>query len=739
LLKKCVLLGLGSALLLSVIEWVDLNFQLTPVFRSFSERLIFTAYFSMNLLSGAAIGLLVGGFARAAAFLKNKLQSALAGGRDVRLWHRLVAGLIVAALIALVFYIQPQARSYISGLIIEGQKLPYVYGKLLPFEKVLSFLILLGLVMACALTWTLSRNAEGLARWQRTGWMLLLAVLMVAAYYIDSRDQVQLYEYTLHRSMFLLATAAAMALLASLYNGSPRLRALPSSFPPAIIKLTSRTGIVVLLGAVGFSFAHLGKDQTLKAQIFSRTTQARQHIRLAQWVLDFDRDGYSVWLDGGDANDRRADINPEQPEMVEDGIDNNGIGGDVTAQSITDWHQQFTALNHRLAPAPQPLNLVYVFIDTLRADHLKCYGYPRDTSPNLDRLASRSAVFDNAYSRSANTFESAARFMKSSYWDATVDSWSEILAHNGYDVILFPERRLGMLNRYVKGARVAPNAEGKFIKETVDNAIDTLGQLPPDRPFCAYLYAVEPHRPYARHKGFEFGASLNDLYDGEIAFTDHHLGRLFDWLEQSGRMQNTMIVIMADHGESFGERGVYRHSSQLFNDQTHVPMIFYVPGQPSRRVVEYVTTIDLGATILQTVGLNVPDEYAGVTLLPLMRGEPFTHPPVYGEQTLREKEFPNIRPEDYPQPMNKKYMIITQDGFKLITNRNHWYFELFDLKNDPLEMRNLANEMPERFAAMKQQLGQYIDIVTASRPRNADEQKYFFGDRSANDVIEDVE
>jgi arylsulfatase A-like enzyme len=204
-------------------------------------------------------------------------------------------------------------------------------------------------------------------------------------------------------------------------------------------------------------------------------------------------------------------------------------------------------------------------------------------------------------------------------------------------------------------------------------------------------------------------------------------------------MQNTMIVVMADHAESFGERGVYRHSSQLFNDQTHVPMIVYLPGQPSRRVSAYVTTVDLGTTILQTVGLKVPDDYAGVTLLPLMRGEVFSHPPVYGEQTLREKEFPNIRPEDYPQPVNKKYMVITADGFKLIVNRNHWYFELFDLKNDPLELHNLANEQPERLAAMKQQLGQYIDIVTASRPRNADEQKYFFGERAANDVIEDVE
>ena len=131
-----------------------------------------------------------------------------------------------------------------------------------------------------------------------------------------------------------------------------------------------------------------------------------------------------------------------------------------------------------------------------------------------------------------------------------------------------------------------------------------MSEQPADRPFCAFLYSTDPHRPYVKHEKFDFGNSLADLYDGEIAFTDFHLGRLFDWMSQSGRLDDTVIVIMADHGESLGERGMYKHSAVLYNDQIRIPMIIHVPGVAPRRVSTHVSSVDLGSTILSAVGLN---------------------------------------------------------------------------------------------------------------------------------------
>ncbi|HKP86390.1 MAG TPA: sulfatase-like hydrolase/transferase [Blastocatellia bacterium] len=732
-LRNYALLGLAAAFILGLIEWIDLNVRLTPVFQSFSERLVFTSYFSLSLLVGSLIGLLVGAFAYAFSFLKRWTQTALAEtGRGERA-QEVVATLIVSALAGLLLSKEPHVHGYIVGLIIEGQKLPYVYGKLLPYEKLLSYAIATGLVIASAIIWWVGRRAGAMPPLLRRLWLLGMAALMSVAYYVDSRYEVQLYEYTLHRTMFLAAMAAALVLVASLYASSRRIQSFLTGQQSPRMKVAKISLAVALLAAVAFTFAHFGKNQNLKDQVMNWSTQAKQHFKLTQWALDFDRDGYSPYLGGGDADDGRADINPEQAEILADGLDNNCVGGDLNQDEVVDWKTSRSALNNRTYADARRLNIVYIFIDALRADHLSLYGYNRATSPNFDRLAARSVVFENAYSPSANTFESAARFMKSSYWDAPVESWTETLARNNYYTALFPQRRLSMLRRYVKGMQVAPGAEGKGLKESVDLAIKSFSDFPKDRPFCAYIYAVEPHRPYAKHGEFYYGESNTDLYDGEIAYTDFHLGRLFDSMEQNGRFKDTMIILMADHAESLGERGVYRHSAQLYNDQTHVPMIFYMPDCQPRRVSDYVSTIDLGSTILNGVGLNCPAEYVGVSLLPLMRGEPFIHPTIFGEQTLREKEFPNIRPDQYPQPENKKYMAITQDGYKLIFNRGSFTFQLFDLRSDPQELRNLYDYEPEKAEELKGQLGRFIDIVRVSRPAGADESKYFFGDERAND------
>jgi arylsulfatase A-like enzyme len=522
--------------------------------------------------------------------------------------------------------------------------------------------------------------------------------------------------------MFLLNLTVSMALVASVYLSAPGIPRLFARVPGS--RALSVIALAILAGSLVFTLLKFGDNQNLKTQVFFRTTQSKQYFKLARWALDFDRDGYSSVLGGGDADDSRADINPGRPETVGDGLDNNGIGGDLTPQDLDEWKRERASL-HITDPSAQHLNVIYIFIDALRADHLGTYGYPRNTSPNIDRLAARSTVFENAFTPAPNTFEALPKFMQSSHWDGHYPTWTEMLARNGYRSLLFP-RRVATEKRHIKGMKIVHHPGGKGLNATIDAAIDVLGRTPPDRVFCAYLYATDPHRPYVRHDDFNFGTSTTDGYDGEIAYTDSQFGRLFDWLEQSERMRNTMIVFMADHGESLGERGVFKHSSQLYNEQEHIPMIIYSPGIAARRVPDYVSSIDLGTTILSAVGIEPPKEYAGVSLGPLMRGEPFVHPPVYAEQTYNQ-DSPFVRLDQNVFPESKKYMVITQDGYKLIYNRNAYTFELFDLNHDKQEVRNLFDRLPQKAEELKRLLGRFIDIVSVSRPWDADERQYVFG------------
>jgi arylsulfatase A-like enzyme len=714
-LGNYALMGLGATFLLSGVEWADLNVQLTPVFRSAADRLAFTSYFSLNLLVGSAIGLGAGLAALAAGSARRLILRLFPSGGVARA-PQAVAGLAVAALAALLLNQQPQIHGFAVALLREAEKFPHLAKPLLMFERLFSYLVVMVLFAGCSIVWLLARKSAAWPAAVRLFWLLGLAVVISLAYYVDSRVEVQQYEYSMHRAMFLLDMTLAMALTSSLHLSSPR--------PRRARAILAVAALVIVAGAA-FTFARFDKDQNLKTQVFYRTTQAKQHFKLAQWALDFDRDGYSPYLGGGDADDSRADINPGAVETVGDGVDNNCLGGDLTGEGADDWQGQFAGVYAGASQPARRLNLIYFFIDTLRNDHLGAYGYPRNTSPNIDKLAARSFVFENAYTPSPYTYEAAPKFMQSAYWDARSESWTEVMARNGYKTILFP-RRLSMLLRHVKGMEQVVDAARKGLKQTIDAAIEELGNAPRDRPFCAYVYSSDPHRPYRPHEGINFGPSLTDQYDGEIAYTDYHLGRLFDWMEKSGRMDDTMVVIMSDHGESFGERMVYKHNSQMYDEQMRVPMIVYVPGQSPRRIPDYVSTVDLGATVLDLAGIGYAEARAGVSLLPLMRGERFDHPPVYGEHIVVNQS-PYLDSDKTVDPESRKYMVVTQDGFKLIYNRNFYSFELYNLKEDQPELRNLYDLMPEKAAAMKKLLGRFVDVTGVRRPWDADEQKFYFG------------
>jgi arylsulfatase A-like enzyme len=723
-LSSYALLGGGAALLLSLVELVDVNFRLTPEFQSLVERATFATYSSLNIAGGLLVGLLVGVCVLAGSALKGSVQTILAGFRSPKTLHRRAAAVIVCALAAIVLNQQPEGHGYVLEIIREAEKFDSLTVPLLNHERATSYLMLMAFVVGCSLVWLITRSLRSSRPAVRTVWIGVLIILIACAYYVDSRFEPQLYATSIHRSMFLFDTALSMSLIATLFSGRPN-ESGKRTHETRFGKLTTIGIAIVLIGLVVFTFARFDKNQKLKTLLFYRTTQAKQYFKLTQWVLDFDRDGYSPLLGGGDCDDRRGDINPGHREVLDDGIDHNCIGGPLTTQGLNDWHRQFSSLHQAPDPTAKRFNVIYVFVDAMRADHLSAYGYTRKTSPNLDKLAARSSFFENAFTPAPNTFEALPKFTQGNYWDAHLETWPEILARNGYEALLFP-RRIATLRRHIKGMKVVESARGGTFKETIDAAIALLGSTPKAQPFCAYLYSTDTHRPYRPHDEVSYGTSTIDLYDGEVSYVDFHLGRLLDWLEQSGLFDETMIVIMADHGESLGERGVYKHSSQLYNEQAHVPLIIHFPTAAPRAIKDYVSTVDLGPTILNAVGLDYPQECAGVSLVPLMRGQPFEHPPVYGEQTTQEVS-PFVRPDQNVDPELKKYMIITQDGFKLIYNRDYYCFELYDLTNDPREVRNLYDRMSDKAADLRNRLSRYIDVVTVSRPWDADEGQYVFG------------
>jgi hypothetical protein len=730
-MKSYAIAGLAAAFIFALIELIDINIRLSPYLGPFSERLILAAYTGMNLAGGLVIGLLVGLFAFAASRLTDKVAKILAGKSEAGWIQSSVAGISVAAISAFLLNQQPTINRYVIGLIREAEKIATVRNTLLSHERATSYLIIMGLVIGCSIVAMITRASARFNPILRWIWIAGLVLSIAVAYYADSRIEVELYEPTLHRSLFLFSFALAMALAATLFLSSSRIQAAGDSSRKNLVLIVA----IFITGSLIFTFYNFDRNHNLKTHVLLRSSQTKQFFNLAYWSFDFDRDGYSAILGGGDADDFNRAINPSVKEIAGDGIDNNSIGGDIKTQQVEEWRKEMTSGSAAPVPSAKRLNVLYIFIDALRADHLGVYGYGRNTSPNIDKLAARSVVFENGFTPAPNTYMAMPKFMQSSYWDGHYETWSEVLSRNGYESIIFA-RRLTTMQRFVKGMKVLSQKKVGKWERTIDNAIKEFQELPKDKPFSMFLYASDPHRPYHYHKDFDFGQSMIDLYDGEIAYTDHHLGRVFDYLEQSDRLKDTIIVLMADHGESLGERGIYKHSSQQYNEQMRVPMIIHNPEIAPRRVSSYASTIDLGVTILSSVGLQVSSDQVGFNLLPLMRGETSEHPPIFGEQAYKQ-ETAYVKPWQAVHPESRKYMIVTQDGYKLIFNRNINSFELYDLKNDPGEFRNLYDWQAEKASELKQKLFQFIDIVQVSRPWDADESKYYFyggrGDKDDDD------
>jgi choline-sulfatase len=364
------------------------------------------------------------------------------------------------------------------------------------------------------------------------------------------------------------------------------------------------------------------------------------------------------------------------------------------------------ALGSAAAQVPAPdqtasRNVFLITIDTLRADHLHCYGYDRIQTPALDRLAAQGIRFTEAFTPSPITNSSHASILTgllpSSHGvsdfgvplTAGHTTLAQLLQHRNYRtaafigaVILdskalapgfdrgfdfydnFPSQtdtksRWGRIER--RGMEVVQHAETWLDAHSAG-------------PHFVWLHLYDPHDPYEPPP--PYSETYKDrLYDGEIAYADSALGHFLAYLKKQGWYEGALIVVVGDHGEGLGEHHEDTHGIFLYDSTTHVPLIVKLPGEreAGRTVEAQVRTMDIMPTILSLLGIAAPSSLDGDSLEPFLTGIEAAPRTVFGET-------------EYPLRFGwAPLRAVRKEGFKFIEAPKP---ELYDLHADPGESRN---------------------------------------------------
>ncbi|MBZ5563759.1 MAG: sulfatase-like hydrolase/transferase [Acidobacteriia bacterium] len=358
--------------------------------------------------------------------------------------------------------------------------------------------------------------------------------------------------------------------------------------------------------------------------------------------------------------------------------------------------------SHALLRAADALpNVIVITIDTLRADHLGCYGDRQVQTPNIDALAASSARFSQAYSPVPITLPAHTALFTGSFPMATgihdfsgnklpasAVTLAKVLKERGYTTAAFIgaavlDSRFGLnlgFDTYFDHFDFSRLAEANLDEmerrgdQVTDEALAWL-KRGPRRPFLLWVHLYDPHYPYTPPEPFASRYKTHP-YDGEIAFDDVQVGRLISSLKDATVFSNAVVVLAGDHGESLGEHGEKTHGFFLYNSTLHVPLLIKVPGAAPRVVGEEVSLIDVMPTVLQALKIPVPASVQGRSLLTEVLGRgaagssnlyaenylPLLH---FHWSQLRSLQWHGLKYIDVPRP------------------------ELYDLRTDPHETKNL--------------------------------------------------
>jgi len=440
---------------------------------------------------------------------------------------------------------------------------------------------------------------------------------------------------------------------------------------------------------------------------------------------DHDHDGFAQRFGGGDCDDSDPGKNPGATDLPGNGIDEDCSGSDEPIVAPAPNAVDAEAVHNGRKALAEHFNVVLISIDTLRQGEGASGARP--VTPNLDRLSQESVVFDRAYSLASYTAKSVGPFLLGKYSSETHRDWSHFNRFTKKDVFVAQrlqqagvhtvsvqgywyffantglERGFDVINKSAAPALVTVDGDSNTNGDKLSDAA-LLELAKPEllqQPFFLWLHYVDPHSEYVAHEGFDFGSSSRQRYDGEVAFVDHHVGRVLEALEKSLFYDRTVVIVTSDHGEAFAEHGMIRHGFELWEELVRVPLIVRVPGVSARHVQARRSAIDLAPTILDLCGVALPtpsasDFLSGSSLVPdlLAAGEPAERP-VFIDMAAG--------------PNNADRQALIEGDKKLVASGGR-PLSLYDLGADPGETHDLlddpaqAEPMIAKFKAFRRRL-----------------------------------
>lgn len=416
-------------------------------------------------------------------------------------------------------------------------------------------------------------------------------------------------------------------------------------------------------------------------------------------------------------------------------------------------------LNSRAKQQGNRHNIVIVVVDTLRTDHVGCYGYKRNTTPNIDRLAQEGIMFRRAISSAPWTSPSVGTLLTSQHpcvlgirdefepLDKRFPLISQVLKKHNYTTcgivshtLVSARLRFGMGYDYYDEVSSRVH-EGISSPKVTSKAISFLRDFSLredyDRPFFLFVHYFDPHYDYLLHKRYNYYPSykgkiksgnieelwrmrrnmsaddiryLLALYDSEVAFTDEGIGMLLDELKSLGFYDNTMIILTSDHGEEFMERGWIGHTITLHKELLRVPLIIKIPGCKHRTIKSQVGLIDIVPTIYQYLGLKIPSGLEGKAL-DLNPGAHIESRPIFSETFMSQAP-----DEEDEKPI--AFRSVTLSDWKLIYDEIRDSKQVYNLSEDPHERNNLFGQNIEQDKKLEVLLMKWIKYTeTKQKPR----------------------